>query len=200
MAAAMAVLTSQPDLFTGAWPDGLTYEQEFLSPADENALLQQLAALPFAAARYKAYEARRRVVSYGGRYDFDQNVLQPAEPMPAFLLALRTRVADALGVDPDALQHALLSEYRPGTPLGWHRDVPDFEAVAGVSLLAACTMRFRPYPPPRGRSPVLALDLKPRSLYVLRDAARWRWQHRIDATPALRYSITFRTLAAPAAR
>jgi hypothetical protein len=31
---------------------------------------------------------------------------------------------------------------------------------------------------------------------VLRDDARWRWQHHVPPTKALRYSITFRTLRA----
>ena len=37
------------------------------------------------------------------------------------------------------------------------------------------------------------MPLQPRSVYLLRDAARWDWQHSIAATNALRYSITFRT-------
>jgi alkylated DNA repair dioxygenase AlkB len=56
-------------------------------------------------------------------------------------------------------------------------------------------MRFRPYPPGKGRKSILSLDLEPRSAYVLRGDARWRWQHSIPPTKALRYSITFRTLA-----
>ena len=31
------------------------------------------------------------------------------------------------GIAPDNFIHAMVAEYRPGTPLGWHRDVPDFE-------------------------------------------------------------------------
>ena len=44
--------------------------------------------------------------------------------------------------------------------------------------------------------PVLSLDLAPRSAYQLCGDVRWRWQHSVPATKALRYSITFRTLAA----
>jgi alkylated DNA repair dioxygenase AlkB len=47
-----------------------------------------------------------------------------------------------------------------------------------------------------GRAPCQAIQLEPRSIYVLRDDARWRWQHAISPTKALRYSITFRTMAA----
>ena len=33
----------------------------------------------------------------------------------------------------------------------------------------------------------------PRSAYILRDAARWGWQHSVPPTKVLRYSVTFRT-------
>ena len=87
-----------------------------------------------------------------------------------------------------------MAEYRPGVPLGWHRDAPDFETVVGVSLGGIARMRFRRYPPVQPKkADVLSLELAPRSAYVLRAEARWGWQHSIAPTPALRYSITFRT-------
>jgi alkylated DNA repair dioxygenase AlkB len=56
--------------------------------------------------------------------------------------------------------------YRPGTPLRWHRDVPDFESIVGVSLLGTATMKFRPGPHIVGQSSqVLQLELPPRSFY-----------------------------------
>jgi len=97
-------------------------------------------------------------------------------------------------VAPDAFVQALVSEYRPGAPLGWHRDVPDFETIVGVSLGSAARIRFRPYPwKPERRQEVFALEVAPRSAYILRDEARWGWQHSVPPVQALRYSITFRT-------
>jgi len=46
------------------------------------------------------------------------------------------------------------------------------------------------------KADVLSLELAPRSAYVLRAEARWGWQHSVAPTPALRYSITFRTRSA----
>jgi alkylated DNA repair dioxygenase AlkB len=136
-------------------------------------------------------------VSFGFDYDFSYHSVHPAAPIPSFLDEARTRTAAWLGVAFDDIKHALIAEYRPGTALGWHRDVPNFELVCGVSLAAACRMRFRPFPPKKGdRKSVLSLELAPRSAYVLRGDARWRWQHGIPPTKALRYSITFRTMAA----
>lgn len=88
----------------------------------------------------------------------------------------------------------LVAEYQPGTPLGWHRDVPDFEDIVGISLLNDAVMRLRPYPPEPGkRADVMKLTLPPRSIYLLRGAARWHWQHSVAPTRQLRYSITLRT-------
>lgn len=66
--------------------------------------------------------------------------------------------------------------------------------IVGISLAGTARIRFRPYPwKPQRRKEVFALELEPRSAYVLRDEARWGWQHSVPPTKELRYSITFRT-------
>jgi alkylated DNA repair dioxygenase AlkB len=79
---------------------------------------------------------------------------------------LRAQVAERMEMQPEQITHALVTEYRPGTQLGWHRDAPDFAMVVGISLGTPCRMRFRPYPPRAGQC-VFVLDLAPRSMYVL---------------------------------
>ena len=64
--------------------------------------------------------------------------------------------------------------------------------IAGVSVRAPCRMRFRRTV--GGERSVAALELAPRSAYLLAGKARWSWQHSIPATKNLRYSVTFRTL------
>lgn len=187
---------SQADLFptpSRPFAEGFVYEPEFLSLEEERQLLEHVRALPLTNAQYKEFRAKRRVVSYGGRYDYNANQLNEAAPIPEFLHSLRARVAKWAGLAPQDFTHALVAEYAQGVQLGWHRDVPDFERVVGVSLLSACRMRFRRYPPaPREKS--IALDLAPRSAYRMEGEARWGWQHSVPPVPALRYSITFRTL------
>lgn len=186
----------QPDLFaTTALPPGFDYAAEFVSRAEEAALVAALQQLPLAQARYKEWTANRRVVSYGGRYDFGRGELLPEAPIPPFLFELRAAAARFVAIDSEKLTHALVAEYAAGTQLGWHRDVPEFELVVGVSLLGPARMRLRRYPhAPRSRERSLAIDLAPRSIYSLQGEARSRWQHAISPTPGLRYSITFRTL------
>ena len=188
---------SQQELFAGesALPSGLVYSPHFLTEAQERDLLQGIAALDLREAQYKEFTAKRRVASFGAGYDFTENELTPAPQMAEFLLPLREKLAAWVNIRPEDFGYALVAEYRPGTQLGWHRDVPHFEVVAGVSLASTATMRFRRFPPEK-KARIYSLDLAPRSAYVLREEARWKWQHSITATPALRYSITFRTRAA----
>ena len=173
-------------------PEGLLYQEEFLSQEDESDLLAEIRRLPLEEAKYKSFTARRRIAAYGSSYDFETNVLGPAPEIPQFLLPLRTKVSRFLEIEESRLVHALVTEYRPGTELGWHRDIGEFGIVAGISLAGTCRMRFRRYPPEKGAK-VFSLDLVPRSVYVLRDEIRWRWQHSVARTQELRYSITFRT-------
>lgn len=102
-------MAGQLDLFgtpTPRLPQGMAFEEDFLDREDESALLAEIESLDLREAQYKAYTARRRIMSYGSQYDFDENR---------------------------------------------------------------------------------------RSAYILRGVVRWSWQHSIAPTPALRYSITFRT-------
>ena len=191
------VSTLQRGLFdsAGALPEGFTYEPEFLTRDEEASLLAVIRGLPLENSQYKEYTARRRTVNYGSEYDFGANAMDEAPPIPDFLRPLREKVARWAGVPAEKFVHGLVSEYQPGTPLGWHRDVPNFEVIAGVSLGGWARMRLRPYRPGEAnrREDVIALELAPRSAYMMRDTARWQWQHSIAATKELRYSITFRT-------
>lgn len=197
----------QAELFDAPpFPQGFRYAEGFISREEEALLLEAIRSLPLLEARYKEYTAKRRIVSYGSAYDFESNERLAAPSIPGFLMSLRDKAARWAGVPAERFAQALVSEYRPGTALGWHRDVPDFEIIVGVSLAASCRMRFRPYPSSKGSFPPSApgrqfsvvtpfeIELEPRSAYVMRDTARWGWQHSIPPTKALRYSITFRTL------
>jgi alkylated DNA repair dioxygenase AlkB len=177
-------------------PPGMLYQRDFLDAGEEQALIALIRGWPLEAMRYKAYTARRRVLSFGGSYDFDANRLRQAQPMPPELEPLRARVAQWLGVDPQAFAQALVAQYSEGTPLGWHRDVPDFEDIVGVSLLGEAQLRLRPWPHESGsRNGVVTLAIEPRSIYLLRGPARWAWQHSVAPARELRYSIALRTAA-----
>ncbi|HLX28558.1 MAG TPA: alpha-ketoglutarate-dependent dioxygenase AlkB [Casimicrobiaceae bacterium] len=187
------------DLFAAPpLPAGLEYHADFVTRDEEAAVIEAIEKLPLREAEYRQYTARRRVARFGHNgYPACGDSSEDADVLPAWLDDVRDRAAALADVDKDAFVHALVTEYRPGTPIGWHRDSPEYGTVVGISLASACSMRFRPYDDRKNRAATIALDLAPRSAYVLRGDIRWRWQHHIPPVASLRYSITFRTLAWP---
>jgi alkylated DNA repair dioxygenase AlkB len=175
-----------------ALPEGLRVQAELLTPADEQALVEAFGSLPFKEFEFQGFLGKRRVVSYGWRYDFNGGGLQKTDDIPAFLLPIRDKAAAFAGIAAPELSHVLLTEYPPGATIGWHKDRPQFGRVIGVSLLAPCTFRLRRKSGARWER--ASFTAEPRSVYLLDGQARTEWEHSIPALDALRYSITFRTL------
>ena len=86
----------------------------------------------------------------------------------------------------------LLTQYPPGAAIGWHKDRSVFGQVVGISLLSACTFRFRQQAGQKWER--CSLIVEPRSAYLLDGPARTTWEHSIPAVEALRFSVTFRNL------
>ena len=174
-------------------PEGLVYRSELLSEAEEHALLDELEPLDFHEIRMHGVVAKRTARHFGVDYDYERRAaLQEAEPIPDWLLSVRERAAELVGVEPDELAEILVQRYPPGAPIGWHRDAPAFGIVVGISLGSPARMRFRR--DKGGVRKTFELVLEPRSGYVLAGEARTAWQHHVPPAKALRYSITFRTL------
>jgi alkylated DNA repair protein (DNA oxidative demethylase) len=174
-------------------PAGLVYRPDVVDPAQEAMLLGMVEKLDFRAITMRGQTARRTVRLYGFDYDYESGDLRPGDPLPGELVRLRDCCAELAGVESSELVQALVSRYPPGAGIGWHRDAPMFGSkVIGISLLSSCRMRFQRRTGERRQ--VYALELEPRSGYVLAGSARWAWQHSIPPTKALRYSITFRSL------
>ena len=187
-------MVGSPSLLEPTLPPGFEYRDDFITDAVERFLLDAIAKVAFSDFAMRGVVARRRVAFFGQAYD--RGVV---EPIPAFLLPLRADIARWAGLDADAFAMALINEYRPGTPIGWHRDAPQYDIVAGISLLSPCRMKFRPYRSPAAQAPgrrsaTHEIVLHPRSAYLMTQGSRSAYEHHIPPVAELRYSITFRTL------
>jgi len=188
--------TPPPSLFdlSPLQPEGFDYRPDFISAAEERALIAELERLPFKPFEFHGYLGKRRVVYFGHRYDFGGGGLGEAPEIPPFLLPVRDKAAAFAELTATELPHVLVTEYQPGAGIGWHRDRPEFGQVVGVSLGAPCVFRLRRR---EGRGWRRAsVTLEPRSAYRLAGSARAEWEHSIPSGEALRYSLTFRTLKA----
>ena len=185
----------QPGLFADDEPEdplpaGFKYQADVITPDDERRLLGEIERLPFEEFQFHGFTGKRRVVSFGWRYDFNERELRKADDVPPFLLPLRARAAQFAGLGPDALQHVLVTEYAPGAAISWHKDKAVFDEVVGISLLSPCRFRFRRQLGAKWERAQLVAE--PRSAYLLAGLARTEWEHSIPAVERLRYSITFR--------
>lgn len=190
-------------LFAPDIPNGFCYREDFISAAEETELAAHIAGVEFSNFEMRGVVAKRRVAFFGASYDRGD---APAPPIPDFLRPLIERAATWAGVEPDAFAMALINEYRAGAPIGWHRDAPQYDIVAGISLISPSRMRFRPYVSPGAeatagrRKTTHETVLNPRSAYLMTGEARHDYEHSIPPVAELRYSITFRTLRAGRAR
>jgi alkylated DNA repair dioxygenase AlkB len=175
------------------FPEGFRYGPELIGPADEDRIISRVRELPFRDFEFHGYTGKRRVVSFGWRYDFSGRRLQKAGDIPDYLLGLREVAASFGGMEPQELQHVLVTEYSSGAGIGWHRDKAVFGEVVGISLLSPCVFRMRRLVSKKKWERV-NLVVEPRSAYHLSGPARYEWEHSIPQMDALRYSITFRNM------
>ena len=185
-------MRKQLNLFGGdvVLPEGFRYRPEVISREDEEALLAQIKTLPFREFEFHGYVGKRRIVSYGWHYDFNERKLTKADDIPEFLLRVRETAASFADLTPDQLQHVLVTEYSAGAAIGWHKDKAVFGDVIGISLLSSCLFRLRRKAGAGWERVSVTAD--PRSAYLLRGVSRTEWEHSIPPVDTLRYSITFR--------
>ena len=180
-------------LFEAPLIDGLRYDPDVISEAEEQELVSRLGELDLAPFRFQGWLGNRKTQSFGWRYDFDDASFEPAEAIPDWLEPIRRKVAAFAQLEAQDFVHVLLARYDPGAGIGWHRDRDVFDKVVGISLNSPATLRFRQRSGTGFRR--LNLHVEPRSAYLLSGEVRHGWEHRITPGERLRFSITFRTLS-----
>lgn len=183
------------DLFGAPLLPGLSTVADMITAEEETALIAAIDATELTPFRFQGWEGKRLTFSFGWNYDFDTQQVARAEPIPGWLLPIRSRMAVFAGVDAGSLIQALLIRYDPGAGIGWHRDRPIYEHVVGLSLGTLADMRFRRRRPGGGFDR-FTVPLDPRGAYHLNGEARHEWEHSIVELDRPRWSITFRTPSA----
>jgi alkylated DNA repair dioxygenase AlkB len=163
------------------WPNGFVYVPQIITAEEEAILLEHIRTLPLRNAPFHEYLAKRRVYGWWGN-----------RKLPEWLLPIIAKLAKWAEVPQETFKNALISEYSPGAGVGWHRDAPPYKKIYGLSLAGWAEFQLRP-----NRNATVQKEfsrtIEPRSVYVMQDESRERFQHRVVPTKTLRYSITFRT-------
>ena len=189
----------QSSLFETPQPaiSGLTYIANFIDAATEAELIQTIDAQPWIT------ELKRRVQHYGWRYDYKaRSVTNDLRigALPDWLQLYAARLQQE-GLSNETPDQVIINEYQPRQGISEHIDcVPCFtDTIASLSFGSPCVMDFTHSK--TGEKSLLMLE--PRSLLVLRDDARYVWQHAIPSrksdkrcgqtiTRTRRVSLTFR--------
>jgi len=182
-------MPTQLDLFSAgaSAPEGLRSTPGFVSSDLETDLIRNFGALPLQPFQFGAFEGRRRVASFGFRYDYTERGIQPAELAPVI-----GRVEASAALPPGSVRQVLCTEYDVGVGIGWHKDKPHFDKIFGLSLAVPCKLRFRRRVQQGWER--YTLNAEPRSLYTMAGESRLMWEHSIPPVEGRRYSITFRTM------
>src|SRR5688572_33193720 len=166
----MPISDGDPTLFDASAqvPYGFLYRKNFISAAEEQELIEEIQKVQLEPFKYYQFTGKRRTASFGWQYEFGASEITAAPEMPPFLLPLRVRAGKVFNIDPNSLVQTSIIEYSTGSPIGWHRDIPQFGVVIGISLGAPCRMRFRKYSRVRSRSEEHTSEFQSQSNLVCR--------------------------------
>ena len=182
-------------------PSGFSYWPDAVSRDEETAWVHQTRSLAVQAFRIPRppRQSARRLLRLALRLRCPH--LQPATPIPSFLLPLRERAAGFAGVASESLEHILVTEYSPGA--GYRLASRQGRIRRCHCDLAARALHIAVSSENGAGWERASQRIVPRSAYLLRGTARGEWEHSIPQLDRLRYSLTFRNLVAvpdPSAR
>lgn len=176
-------------------PPGFIYRSDFISENEEKELVEIIDGFHLQTMKFHAYEAKRKVISYGHGWSFSEQKLKVGNLFPTEFDFLVTRIATELCIPTAAIAQMLVTEYPVGSGINWHRDAPPFDIIAGVSLASDCIFKLRPQDKEKQtRSATISVPVRRRSLYTMQGPAKSAWQHSTAPVAQPRYSLTFRTL------
>jgi hypothetical protein len=128
-------------------PQGFRYQRDFLNSEEEGSLLRDMRSLPFREFDFHGFTGKRRILSFGWRYDFNGGGLTRTEDMPEFLVGVRARAERYAGFTPGSLQHVHLTETLPAPPSAGIR-------TARSSVTSLAFLSYRPAPSACATKPV----------------------------------------------
>jgi alkylated DNA repair dioxygenase AlkB len=178
-----------------AYPPGFSYKDNFITPQEEQLLLDEILRTELHEFVFRGFTANRKVASFGYDYSFESGSLIKGKEIPAGFNFLVDKVSKHINISSPEIAELLVIEYPENCVMNWHRDAPPFGLIAGISLLSDCNFRLRPQEKAKQtRSAIIQVPVKKRSLYIMDGESRSDWQHSVSPVKQKRYSITLRTL------
>ena len=153
--------------------NGLQYIPNFISPQEQETLLQQIDAKPWTG------DLKRRVQHYGYQYNYKSRAVDLSMylgKLPDWAAKIAARIYQENYIN-DLPDQVIVNEYQPGQGISKHVDCQSCftDTIISLSLGSSCMMDFTS----SARTEKKSLFLEPGSLLVLKDEARYQWMHAI---------------------
>jgi alkylated DNA repair protein alkB family protein 8 len=150
---------------------GLHIYHEFISKSMEDELIKEIDSQTWVV------DYNRRLQYYGYRNELEApyGLIRYPVSMPSLISKLSENLVEQkiLVVQPDQV---IINEYAPGEGLRPHKDRNYFEnQICGVNLGSGCIMRYIKI----SGGDVVDVEVPRRSVYVMQDDARYKWNHSI---------------------
>jgi alkylated DNA repair dioxygenase AlkB len=174
---------------------GLLVYPDFISEAREAELIQEIDTQTWVVD----YDRRLQYYGYRNELETPYGLIAFPVAMPPLIHQLSKDIVEQkiVTIQPDQV---IINEYTPGEGIRPHKDRNYFEnQICGVNLGSGCIMRFIKI----DGGDVVDVEIPRRSLYVMQDDARYKWNHAIPPRKkdtvagtikhrARRLSITYR--------
>lgn len=178
---------------------GLLVIPDFIDPAMEAALMQEIDTQTWVVD----YDRRLQYYGYRNELETPYSLIAIPVPMPPLVQQLSEQIV-ARGILQYQPDQVIINEYLPGQGLRPHKDRNYFEnQICGINLGSGCIMRYIKI---KGGD-VVDVAVPRRSLYLMQDDARYKWNHSIPPRKKdtingevqyreRRWSITYRKVIA----
>lgn len=167
------------------WTDykklGLSIIDDFISEEQESSILEIIDdKKPHVSKR----KDRNSIKRYGSDLPYRANMV--SQTIPDYLEDIGLKIFESgfLNQKPDSIS---INEYLIGQEIKPHIDSPKSgDVIVVLSLLSDAQMKFN------NKTESFIVELKPRSLVVMKNEMRYKWMHSILPVKSKRYSIVFR--------
>ena len=150
---------------------GLKLYRDYISEAKEEELIKEIDAQPWVVD----YDRRLQYYGYRNELEKPYDLVKFPVAIPPAMYKLSEEI-----VEQQILEHqpdqVIINEYSPGQGIRPHKDRNYFDnQICGINLGSGCVMKFIQI---KGGD-VVDVEIPRRSLYVMQDEARYKYNHAI---------------------
>lgn len=150
---------------------GLLLFPDFISETIEEELIAEIDSRPWVVD----YDRRLQYYGYRNELEAPYDLVKFPVPIPPKMHRLSQEIVaqKILEQQPDQV---IINEYSPGQGIRPHKDRNYFDnQICGINLGSGCVMKFKKI----SGNEVIDVEVPRRSLYVMQDEARYKWNHSI---------------------